>query len=102
MQSTLQLLILLLVSVLIVVPILAMVAFVRTSSLQKYINQIPQLTARIYELEQRLRALDHRIGAPAGGAREETSERTDQSQAPPLAVSLQFPQAPVPDAPRET
>jgi uncharacterized membrane protein len=65
MESGIGLLILLVLLVLIGGPILAIVAFVRAGNLQKTAEQLPRLTARIYDLEQRLEALDRRLRSGA-------------------------------------
>jgi uncharacterized membrane protein len=44
-------------------PAIAIIALVRANALQKSVDQIPRLIARIYDLEQRLAALDSRSTA---------------------------------------
>jgi uncharacterized membrane protein len=75
---------LVLVFLLVAVPIIAIVAFVRASNMQKSVGQIPQLVGRVYDLEQRLSSLDRRFAAlsAAGGA--EVSQ--PRSSAAPAAV----------------
>ncbi len=65
-------LILLFIALLVVVPILAILAFSRTFSLQKSVNQIPQLIARIYDLEQQLKSIEWRQALPATDATAQT------------------------------
>jgi uncharacterized membrane protein len=60
-----SMLILAVVVVLIAVPIMAIVAFVRTLSVQKSVSQIPQLTSRVYDLEQRIKSVDRKVGTLA-------------------------------------
>ncbi len=62
MDSTASLLVMLLVLVLIGIPIIAIVALVRVSSLRRDFTQIPRLIQRIYDLERRLEALDRKLG----------------------------------------
>lgn len=68
MDSTASLLVMLLLLVLIGIPIIAIVALVRVSSLRRDFTQIPRLIQRIYDLERRLEALDRKLGMlPAPG-----------------------------------
>ena len=60
-----SMLVLVVVLVLIAVPILAIIAFVRTLSVQRSVNQIPQLTSRVFDLEQRVKSVDRKVGALA-------------------------------------
>ncbi len=71
MDPMAPLLILLVILVLIVVPIIAIIAFVRTLSVQKSVNQIPQLTSRVYDLEQRVKSVDRKVGALAANGAED-------------------------------
>ncbi|MGH9736686.1 MAG: DUF2339 domain-containing protein [Candidatus Acidiferrales bacterium] len=68
---------------LVVVPILAIVAIVRVSSLTRTVGEIPKLINRIYELERRLESLSQRITAVTGGeARPATSAPAPNPSAP--------------------
>src|SRR5579862_1202390 len=58
MESGLEFALFLVVIILIVGPVLAIAAFVRLSRLTPLIDQIPRLTARIYDLEHKLAALE--------------------------------------------
>jgi uncharacterized membrane protein len=65
MDPIAPLLIVLIVLVLIGVPVIAIIAFVRTLSVQRSVNQIPQLTSRVFDLEQRVKSVDRKVGALA-------------------------------------
>src|SRR5579864_382052 len=94
-----------LVFLLVAVPIIAILAFIRATSLQKLVGQIPQLMGRIYDLEQRLKSVDQRLGVlswiGAGEAHPPTS-----SAAPgvtqPTGTFEQAPPAPIPAQPQLT
>jgi uncharacterized membrane protein len=64
MNSPMELLLLLLLAVLAGGPIVAIVALARLAALRRATEQIPRLTARVYDLEQRLKALDVKPQAP--------------------------------------
>jgi len=64
MDSAASLLGMLLVLVLIGIPIIAIVALVRVSSLRREVAQIPRLIQRIYDLERRLESLDRKLATP--------------------------------------
>ena len=81
-------LVLLAIFLLVVVPILTIVAFARVLSLQKSVSQIPQLIARIYELEQRLKAIDARL------ANFGASTATETPPPRPAAPAVQEPTKP--------
>ncbi len=66
MESGLEFAQVLVVIVLIVGPVLAIVAFVRLSRLTPLVDQIPKLTARIFDLERKLSSLEK--GTAGGGA----------------------------------
>ncbi len=61
MSSGIGLLILLVLALLLVGPVLAIAAFARVSHLNSLGEQLSRLTARLYDLEQRLAALDRRV-----------------------------------------
>ena len=87
MESSIGLLILLVLLVLIGGPILAIVAFVRVGNLQKAAEQVPRLTARIYDLEQRLEALDRKLRSQAAPApAEEVPETPPRPAAAPVVI----------------
>ena len=93
-------LILVVVVVLIAVPIMAIVAFVRTLTVQRSVNQIPQLTSRIYDLEQRVKSVDRKVGAlavnGAGDAPTNSRVGAPASPTPAAPVSAKLPEtAPV-------
>jgi uncharacterized membrane protein len=95
-----SMLILVVVVVLIAVPIMAIVAFVRTLSVQRSVNQIPQLTSRIYDLEQRVKSVDRKVGAlavnGAGDAPTNSRVGAPASPTPAAPVSAKLPEtAPV-------
>lgn len=105
MDPIAPLLIVLVVLVLIGVPIIAIIAFVRTLSVQKSVNQIPQLTSRVFDLEQRVKSVDRKVGALAANGAEEVPPSSrmgppvSPTQAPPVAAKLPEPtpvQPPVP------
>lgn len=54
-------LVLLAIFVLVFIPILSIIAFIRVTALKKAASEIPQLISRIYELEKRVEALDARL-----------------------------------------
>jgi uncharacterized membrane protein len=93
------LLVLLAILVLVGVPIIAIIAFVRTLSVQKSVNQIPQLTSRVYDLEQRVKSVDRKVGALAvNGAQDAPSSSrvgapVSPTQVPPAAAKLPEPTA---------
>jgi uncharacterized membrane protein len=110
---------LVLVFLLVAVPIIAIVAFVRASKVEKSVGQIPHLIGRVYDLEQRLSSLDGRFAAlravgegdvprprsPAGLAAAELTrafEQTPAAATPPgpqvtsAAPPPRSPQTPVP------
>jgi len=66
MESGLEFALFLLVILLLVGPVLAIAAFVRLSRLTPLVDQIPRLTARIFDLERKLAALEK--GTPIAGA----------------------------------
>jgi uncharacterized membrane protein len=82
---------LLLVFLLVAVPIVALMALVRASSLEKSVHQIPQLIGRIYELEQRFKALDRRVSALIPGGREEVTETSGPTRQASSAPKPQIP-----------
>jgi uncharacterized membrane protein len=92
-----SMLVIVVVLVLIAVPIIAIIAFVRTLSVQKSVNQIPQLTSRVYDLEQRVKSVDRKVGALAvnGGEGVPPSSRVSapvsSTQVPPAAAKLPEP-----------
>ena len=89
MESGIGLLILLVLVVLIGGPILAIVAFVRVGNLQKAAEQLPRLTARIYDLEQRLEALDRRLRTQAAPAPAEKAPETPPPRPAAVPVTAQ-------------
>ena len=97
MDPIAPLLIVLVVLVLIVVPIIAIIAFVRTLSVQRSVNQIPQLTSRVYDLEQRVKSVDRKVGALAVNGAEDApsssrvSAPVSATQAPPVSAKLPEP-----------
>jgi len=107
------LLVVLVVLVLVAVPIIAILAFVRTLSVQRSVSQIPQLTSRVYDLEQRVKSVERKVGALAvnGGEDAPSSSRVSApvstTQVPPAAAKLPEPtpvqpvqpQAPAPKPP---
>src|SRR5689334_23274705 len=66
------------------VPFLAVFTLVRVSSLQKTLDQIPRLIARIYSLEQQVAELQRRLTAPQ--TRSEPAAPTVPMATPPPAV----------------
>jgi uncharacterized membrane protein len=75
MESGIELAVFLMVIVLLVGPVLAIAAFVRLSRLTPLIDQIPRLTARIFDLERKLAALE-RAAASGGSAAAGTQPST--------------------------
>ncbi len=49
-------------------PILAIVALLRVADLRKSVSQAPRLIARIYDLEQRLDAIERRLASLSSGS----------------------------------
>lgn len=96
MESGIGLLILLVLLVLIGGPILAIVAFVRAGNLQRAFEQIPRLTARIYDLEQRLEALDRRLRSQAAPTSAEAVPETPLPRPSTLLEHAKPPAAPMP------
>jgi uncharacterized membrane protein len=66
MESGLEFVLFLVVIVLIVGPVLAIAAFLRVSRLQALVDQVPKLTARLFDLERKLFALEKVV--QSGGA----------------------------------
>jgi uncharacterized membrane protein len=81
---------------LVVVPILAIVAFSRVWSLQRLVSQMPQLIGRIYELEQRLKALDARLANFGAAGPTEAAQAPRVTAPAPAAVTKPFEPAPMP------
>lgn len=115
-SSALQLVALLFILVLIAVPVLAIVAFVRAGGAQRAADQIPRLTSRIWELERQVKAVDQRLvalaardaqgagdsGSHSGGATPVTqNERTPAAHTEPAPSRATPPvqPPPVPPAP---
>src|SRR5215469_1752694 len=93
--------VLLAIFLLVAIPILSIIAFIRVSALQKAAREIPQLISRIYELEQRVKALDARLvhfGAPgAVEPRPATTTPATADLAKPAETTVrQAPSAPPP------
>ncbi|HUJ30477.1 MAG TPA: DUF2339 domain-containing protein [Candidatus Acidoferrum sp.] len=68
MESGIALLAIFVIGLVVACPILAIAAFVRTSNLRRSLDQIPQLTSRLYDLEKRLSAIQHAAPSPSVGA----------------------------------
>jgi uncharacterized membrane protein len=104
MESGIVLLILLVLLILIGGPILAIVAFVRVGNLQKAAEQLPRLTARIYDLEQRFEALERRLRSQAAPTSAEEAPETPPPRpaaTPVVTARLAEPAMPPPaEAPR--
>ena len=70
MESGIEFVVLLVAIILLVGPVLAIAAFARLSRLTPLVDQIPRLTARIFDLERKLAALEKPAAssdaAPAG------------------------------------
>ena len=58
MESGLEFALFLVVIILIVGPVLAIAAFVRVNHIRDLVDQVPRLTARIFDLERKLSALE--------------------------------------------
>jgi uncharacterized membrane protein len=82
MESGLELLAILLVVVVIATPILAIVALVRTSKVQDALAQVPRLISRIYDLEQRLDALQQKLRSLSTGPPGEQPRHEEPVPAP--------------------
>lgn len=89
-------LVLVVVVLLIAVPIMAILAFVRVMSVQRSVGQIPQLTARIYDLEQRVKSVDRKVGALATNGAAETPSGFHAAAPPPAASTSAKPAEHVP------
>jgi uncharacterized membrane protein len=63
MNPDLSLLVVLLIFLVLGVPIIAIVALARVSSLRKTADEIPQLISRTYDLERRMQLLERRLAA---------------------------------------
>lgn len=101
MDSGLSLLVVLLLLLVIGIPIMAIVALVRVSSLRNSLgSQIPQLVGRIYDLEQRLQTLERRIGAL--GAPADRATAPEAVSPPPKPQPKEIPSPQIPIAVRET
>jgi uncharacterized membrane protein len=105
MQAAWELLALLAMAAFFAGPILAIIALVRISELRAAPEQLRRLTSRIFELEQRLAALDRKLQAaasssPAAPVAEPSEDAPLHAQppAPPLAPSE--PSAAVPALPQ--
>jgi uncharacterized membrane protein len=98
MEPIVPLAILIVLFVAVVVPILAIVAFVRVRHLEETSGQTPQLTSRIYSLEQRLAQLEKTLASilTVGAAPKMT---TSGDVAPSAAAPEQVRPMPVGPAP---
>ncbi len=98
MEPIVPLAILIVLFVAVVVPILAIVAFVRVRRLEETSGQTPQLTGRIYSLEQRLAQIEKALAAilPASAAPKMASSA---DVAPSAPASEQVRPTPVASAP---
>ena len=99
MESGLELALFLVAIILIAGPILAIVAFVRTGRMQGAADQVPKLTARLFDLERKLAALEKAL--QSGGAPSRPLEgppiRRPEAVAPVAAAPPAVPDAaPVP------
>jgi uncharacterized membrane protein len=81
MESSAAFLLLLVVVVLLVGPVLAIAAFARVSRLQGLLDQVPKLTARLFDLERKISALEKT--QQSGGA---TSAKPAEPPPPPKAA----------------
>lgn len=92
MESTIQMFALLAIFVLIAVPVLAIVAFVRAGAAQKAAEQIPRLTSRIWELERQVKAIDQKSHAASdlyAGADAPVTRNEHVPSKPPEALHTQ-------------
>lgn len=100
MDSGIALLIVLVLALLLVGPVLAIAAFVRVSRLASLGEQLSRLTARIHDLEQRLAALDRRLGSPSATAETPTAQPVPTT--PSVVALAEDAQLEAPAAPPQT
>jgi uncharacterized membrane protein len=79
-------------------PIIAIVALVRASSLQRIASEIPQIIQRLHELEWRLTSLDQRVSALTETGSSERG-REPAASAPSVASSALIPEPSRPGVP---
>jgi uncharacterized membrane protein len=97
MESGLEFALFLLVLILIVGPVLAIAAFVRVNQIRDRVDQVPALTARIFDLERKLSALEK---ASAAGRAAPASTSGEALPTPPAVPSpLPPPRVAVPSIP---
>jgi uncharacterized membrane protein len=89
MESGLEFALFLVVIILIVGPVLAIAAFVRVNHIRDLVDQVPKLTARIFELERKVSTLEK---ATQGGSTAPAA--TSGEASPPSRVAV--PSVPVP------
>src|ERR1700746_4007884 len=94
MDSSLYLIGLIVVLIVVGGPILAILAFTRVRHLEQTSAQIPQLTSRIYSLEQRLARIESTL-ATASVADAESKVAAPQKISPPVSAPEQAPPGPV-------
>lgn len=94
MDSGLTLLVIVLVFVVIGVPVMAIVALVRVSTLRNSVGQIPQLISRIYDLEHRLQTLERRIEALRAPSEKATAPQVVLHPPKPQPTEVAPPQIP--------
>ena len=83
MESGIALLLMLVVGLLLVAPILAIVALVRTSGLRKTLDQVPKILSRVYDLEQRLDAIQQKLRSLSAGGAPAAAPQPEPAPPPP-------------------
>jgi uncharacterized membrane protein len=102
MESGLEFALFLVVMILVVGPILAIAALLRVNRVRDVVDQVPKLTARIFDLERKISALEKVSQAETGGTAPvtkavEPAPKLPQT-APPPSASVSFAPPPPPPA----
>src|ERR1700728_5068112 len=100
MESGLEFALFLVVIILIVGPVLAIAAFVRVNRVRDLVDQTPKLTARIFDLERKISALEKtsQAGGAAPAAKPGEALPKPPEGTPRSAVPSPLPLAPPPRA----
>jgi uncharacterized membrane protein len=95
MDSAVPFIILIAAFFLVAVPILAIVAFVRSGRAQQAQGEVPHLISRVYDLEQRLNAIEKRIASLAFNVTAGPATTVAPSAPPPAAPYPTIPSPPL-------
>src|SRR3984957_17487768 len=96
MESGLEFALFLVVIILIVGPVLAIAAFVRVNHIRDLVDQVPKLTARIFDLERKISALEKasQAGSPAPALKSGEALQKPREGIPKPAVPSPLPPPP--------